>query len=253
MKIYIYTIPKAGTYFLADFVSRLGFNNTGWHVSRGNVLNTIGFDAETNSRFPSHTIVKQAFQKTLNLMQDRDIAFGHFPIPLMTWMFPGFYFICAYRHPRETLMSEFIDFRFRRRDVGWVSPQSVPDDREAFALFLAKHGPNHMHVFSQMLGVTLLRSEPLCDHFPEGRIHLVNFSAMLKDPSVAEALAESLGRSAEEAREALEATRQAELKTKATDLEIDRDALWSDAAEEFYADLQGEAFVERGRQLGWTI
>jgi hypothetical protein len=253
MKIYIYTIPKAGTYFLADFVSRLGFNNTGWHASRGNVLNTIGFDAETNSRYPSRTVEKQPFMRTLNLMNDGDLAFGHFAVPLMGWLFPGFFYICAYRHPRETLVSEFVDFRFRRKDVGWLSQERVPDDKEAFSLFLAKHGPNHMGVFSQMLAVTLLQRERLCHAFEPERFHILNFNSLLNDPGAARALAAALGKSSEEAAAALEATKQAETKTKATDLAIDREALWSDAAEEFYHDLDAEAFVERGRQLGWAL
>lgn len=253
MKIYIYTIPKAGTYFLADFIARLGFNNTGWHVNRGSFLNTARFDVETNARFPSKAMEKQGFQKTLGLMNDGDIAFGHFPVPLMAWLFPEFTFVCSYRHPRETLMSEFIDFRFRRADVPWVSREKVADDREAFALFLAKHGPNHMAVFSQMLAVSLLRNEPLCRRFQPSQFHIVNFSSLLKDPGEATALAEALGRPAEAAAAALQATKEAETKTKATGLDIDRAALWSDAAEEFYADLNAEAYVTRGRELGWTI
>jgi hypothetical protein len=253
MKVYIYTIPKAGTYFLADFVSRLGYRDTGYHVSQNKVLDTAKFDMDTNARFPSRSMVRQSFMKTLKGLQDGDLAFGHFPVPMMAWMFPDFFFICAYRHPRKTLMSEFIDFRFRREDVRWLSQNEIADDQDAFVAYLERHGEVHMSIFSQMLGISLLRQEPLCSRFQTDRFHMLNFDAMLKGNDAAQDLAARLGVGAEEAVRALEATKAAETKTKATGLEIDRDALWSDKAEVAYARLNAEAYVTRGRELGWTL
>lgn len=253
MKVYIYTIPKAGTYFLADFVSRLGYNNTGYHVSQNKFLNTAKFDMDTNARFPSRSMVKQPFMKTLKTMRDGDLAFGHFPLPLMAWMFPDFFFVCAYRHPRKTLMSEFVDFRFRREDVRWLSRDEIADDRDAFVAYLDRHGEVHMSIFSQMLGITLLRQEPLCRRFQNERFHMLDFESMLKGKDGATGLAASLGIGADEALRALEATKAAETKTKATGLEIDRDALWSERAEEAYVRLNAEAYVTRGRELGWAF
>ena len=253
MKIYIYTIPKAGTYFLADFIARLGFSNTGFHVSQKSFLDTAAFDLETNARFPSKTKQKQLFYRTLTRMSDGELAFGHFPVPLMSWMFPDFYFVCAYRHPRRTLVSEFIDFRFRRADIAWISRDSIADDRQAFCAYLLRHGQAHMTIFSQMLGVTMLLNEPLCRRFQHERMHLLNFDRFLQGPEGALALAEALGVDPALAPEALEATRAAETKTKATDLKVDRTALWNDEAEDIYARLDAEAFVQRGRELGWDI
>lgn len=253
MKVYIYTIPKAGTYFLADFIARLGFRNTGLHVSQRKVLNTAKLDMETNARFPSRAMERQNFMKTLREMNDGDLAFGHFPVPLMAWIFPDFFFVCAYRHPRQTILSEFIDFRFRREDVDWISRENIPDDRDAFCAFLERHGEAHMLVVSQMLAITLLRAEPLCRRFQGERFHMLNFDHLLKVPGTAEALALALGTTAADGTRALTETLAAETKTKATGLDIDRAALWSDRAEEMFAALNPEAFVARGRDLGWTI
>jgi hypothetical protein len=253
MKVYIYTIPKAGTYFLADFIARLGFHNTGFHVNQKKILNTAKFDLETNARFPSRAMERQSFLKTLRDMKDRDVAFGHFAVPLMAWIFPEFFFVCSYRHPRQTLISEFIDFRFRREDIAWIARDAIPDDRDAFSAYLERHGEGHMMVFSQMLALTVLRNEPLCGRFQTGQFHMMNFESLLKSPQVAIDLAERLGASPERAIEALEETRNAETKTKATGLDIDRAALWSDRAEELYATINAEAYVARGRELGWTI
>ena len=41
MKIYVYTIPKAGTYFIADFLGRIGFLNTGYHVMANYFLDKL--------------------------------------------------------------------------------------------------------------------------------------------------------------------------------------------------------------------
>jgi hypothetical protein len=253
MKVYIYTIPKAGTYFLADFIARLGFHNTGFHVNQKKILNTAKFDLETNARFPSRAMERQTFLKTLRDMKDRDLAFGHFAVPLMAWIFPEFFFVCSYRHPRQTLISEFIDFRFRREDIGWIARDAIPDDRDAFSAYLERHGEGHMMVFSQMLALTVLRNEPLCGRFQTGQFHMMNFETLLKSPQAAIDLAERLGAPPERAIEALEETRNAETKTKATGLDIDRAALWSDQAEELYAKINAEAYVTRGRELGWTI
>jgi len=253
MKVYIYTIPKAGTYFLADFIGRLGFRNTGFHVNQNRFLNTAKFDVETNAKFPGRAMEKKLFIKTLRDMNDGDLAFGHFPVPMMAFMFPDFFFVCSYRHPRQTLISEFIDFRFRREDLKWLDRETIPDDKMAFATYLEKHGENHVSIFSQMLGISLLRSEPLCKRFQTNKFHMLHFEALLKDHKVAEDLAVALGVDPALAADALEKTKMADLKTKATGLEIDRDALWSDQAEELYQRINADAYVIRGRELGWTI
>lgn len=254
MKLYVYTIPKAGTYFLAELIGRLGFVNTGFHVNHHSFLNTRLLDPEANARFPSRAVEKQFFMRTLNSMKPGELAFGHFPVPLMGWLFPNFRFVCAYRHPRKTLMAEFIDFRFRRKDIRWIAPAEIPEDRAAFCAYLKTHGGNHMAVFSQMLGLTLLLDEPLCNRFQEeGKYHLLSFDRLRDDPAEADRLARFLGVDPAEARPAHAATLAADTKTKATDLPIDRDALWSDEAEALYAALGAEDYARRGRELGWDI
>ena len=253
MKIYIYTIPKAGTYFLADFVSRLGFRNTGFHVNQTKFLNTNKLDHETNVKYPGRAVEQQFFVKTLRGMADGDLAFGHFPVPLMSMLFPGFFFICCYRHPRSTLVAEFVDFRFRRSDVKRLNSERIPDDRDAFCAYLEKEGLGHMNIFAKMIGVTLLANEALYQAQDGYRFHMLNFDSILVDPKVAINLAKALGVGPEKAIAALEESRNAETKTKATGLDIDREAFWSDRAEELYRKLNAEAIVARGKELGWTI
>lgn len=254
MKIYVYTIPKAGTYLLAELIARLGFVNTGFHVNRDQYLDTHSIDPDTNARFPSRATKNQVFLRTLGDMQPGEVAFGHFPVPLMGWLFPQFVYVCAYRHPRRTLMSEFVDFRFRRRDVPWVMPDAIPDDRAAFCEYLRQHGEKHMVTVSQMLALTLLLNEPLCGDYRDGdTYHMLSFDRLVADPAEAERLARFLCADPALARTAHAQALAAETKTKATGLDIDRAALWSDEAEALYAALNAEAYVQRGRELGWEI
>ena len=253
MKVYIYTIPKAGTYFIAEFLERLGFNNTGFHINQKRFLDTKKFGLVENARTPSLAMVEQPFMKTIRSMKDNDLAFGHFPLPLMAWLNPQFQFVCAYRHPRKTLVSEFVDFRFRRSDVPWISREKVTDDREAFTLFLEKHGANHATIFSQMLAISMLVSEPLCTMFPESKFHFLNFDRLISNSGIAVELAQSLGVWTDNIEEIHAATLLAETKTKAGDIEFDRDAIWSVASEEKYAQFQFEDYVQRGQDFGWTF
>lgn len=253
MKVYVYTIPKAGTYFIAEFLERLGFNNTGFHVNQKRMLDTKKLDLAVNAKTPSKALVVQNFAKTLREMNDNDVAFGHFPVPLMAWIYPQFRFVCAYRHPRKTLISEFIDFRFRRSDVKWVSREAIADDKEAFATYLMRHGEGHAAIFSQMLAISMLVAEPLCTRYPPEYFHFLNFDQLIADPSVAESLAVGLGVTSRDVVKIHGETLLAETKTKASDVEIDRAAIWSDHAEQLY-DLCGfESYVQRGKELGWKI
>lgn len=253
MKVYIYTIPKAGTYFLADFIARLGFRNTGYHVSQGEFLNTLKGDRDTNVKFPGRVSEKQFFMKTLRGMNDGELAFGHFPAPIMSLLLPDFSFVCSYRHPRTTLVAEFVDFRFRREGVKWIRPDQIKDDRQAFCAFLERQGPAHMVVFSQMIGVTLLANEPLFKELTADRTHILSFDALLSDPAASRALVAALGGNPDMAAQILADTKNADTKTKATNLDLDRDAFWTDQAEDLYHKLGGDAYVARGRELGWTM
>lgn len=253
MRLYIYTIPKAGTYFLADFFSRIGFNNTGFHVARNFVLNTRKLDLGTNARLPEEARENQLFTITLQRMRDGDAAFGHFPLPLLGWTYPDFQHVCAYRHPRKTLMSEFVDFRFRREDVPWLTRSAVAGDAEAFCTYLERHGPAHMSIFAEMIGSSLLRNEPLFTRHSPGLYYMLNFDRLLEDPEEAARLATAFGASARDGRAAREATLQAETKTKTTGLDIDRAALWSPRAENLYRKLDAESYVRRARELGWDL
>jgi len=254
MKIYIYTIPKAGTYFLAELVEQMGFVNTGYHISSHSYLDTKAFGAEVNRRTPSRTKKEAEFLPVLRQMKDREIAFGHFPAAMMPWVFPQFHFICAYRHPKKTLVAEFLDFRFRRDDVKWVSKEQIPDDKEAFVAYLKRHGHAQVSIFLMMLTVLHCVTTPQSVHFAPKKYSFVNFDTLRRAPAeTLERLAGDLGTTTETAETAFKRALSADTKTKATTLDIDREALWSDAAQNWYWQLGFEEIIERAEDLGWVF
>ncbi|MEC7762483.1 MAG: hypothetical protein VX874_11300 [Pseudomonadota bacterium] len=252
MKIYIQTIPKSGTYFMAAYLGHLGFNDTGLHVGLDHVLRTHDFDHKTNVETPWKTRAMQPFAQTIRDLAPGDVAFGHMPVGLQPIRFPGVIFICCYRHPRTTLMSEFVDFRFRRRDVPWISASEIPDDRAAFVTYLRTAGPEQMETWRDLLRLRR-RVSVRWPGFAPRRYAFVNFDAMLTDPRVAADLARRLGIDPARAPAAMEAARASETKTKATSLTLDRAAFWSDEAEAAYAALGAERYVDRATRLGLPL
>lgn len=252
MRIYIQTIPKSGTYFMAAFLSELGFNDTGLHVGLDHVLRTKDFDLRTNVETPGRTRAMQPYAQTILGLAAGDVAFGHMPVGLHPIKFPRVFFVCCYRHPRKTLVSEFVDFRFRRQDVPWIKPSEIADDRVAFATYLRKCGPEQMDKWRDLLRVRRLVTLRW-PGFSARRYAFVNFDAMLADPEVPRALAERLGVDPQRVPDAMAAARAAETKTKATGLTLDRNAFWSDEAEAAYAALRAEARVRRAKSLGLTF
>lgn len=254
MKLYIFTQPKAGTYFLAGLAARLGFADTGWHVSFDGYLDTRAHDLDTNVRHPSRTAAQRPAWETMQAVPDRGLLFGHCPLPLMPMAFPAFSFLCAYRHPRRALVSEFVDFRFRRRDVDWAMPEAEPDDRAAFLRYLEFQAPQHLAVLSDMLSLAGLVADPLAAAFAEDRFAFVDFERLRADPQAAAGpLSRLLCAERAAIAAAHAATLAAETKTKATDLDLDRTALWTPAAEAAYRALEADLFVAKGRALGWTF
>ena len=239
MKTFLYTTPKAGTYLIAAFLERMGLENTGYHISKQDYLDTRSLSDEDNVSQPNKASVRQHFGITIAGLRDGQLAFGHMSLPLLAWALPDFRFVCAYRHPRRTLLSEFIDFRFRRRDVDLVSRERIADDREAFGAYMRDHGPIHMAIFRRMVETADLFRRPRFKAFPPEAVLFVNFDGLREgraDPATAWAEAMS-----------------SETKTKANALDLDREAFWTPENEALAQKLQIDAAVARGRAAGLIL
>lgn len=257
MPIYIYSLPKAGTYFFAAFLKELGFEDTGLHIDRVSYLDTHTQPIEVNARRPSAAKVRSFFVPVVRALKPRQVAFGHFPLPMHYKILAedGLY-VCAYRDPRRTLVSEFIDFRFRREDVRWLSSAAVADDQEAFVLFLKKHGLTaHLSIFREIVLLRSIVLSPLGPPVLQKNTFFVNFDEIRADPDAALPLAAFVGAQLEpaEVRERLSLALAADTKTRATDVAIDRAAFWTPEAEALYAGSAFPSIRAMAEDLGLTF
>ena len=254
MSVYIYTLPKAGTYFFAKLLSNLGLNDTGYHLSRFSYLDTKAHSLEQNTATPGVAKIRKFFVPVVRKMQGNDVFFGHFAVPRNLHVAPvHMKYICSYRNPEKTLVSEFIDFRFRRTDVNWISRENVADDSEAFETFLEHHGLGpHLSILKNIVVYHSTVNHPLVDPEERARVYFANFETVLKEPDMVRQIAEFLGISLQEgeAETILQKTLLAETKTKAVDLEIDRDLLWTDRAREIYAASDFPRVVTMAQEQG---
>lgn len=238
MSVYIYTLPKAGTYFLAKLLSNMGLNDTGKHIFRTFFLDTHKFSLEENAANPSISRVNKFFVPVVRQLKADDVTFGHFPLPLNPDVaLLHMQYICSYRHPRKTLTAEFIDFRFRRNDIHWLTHDREPNDQKAFEKYLEHHGTTvHLRDFQNIVLYKSLMSNPLVGEAAKGRSLFVNFNNVLRDAGEVKGIADFLHieMSIQEAQDIHSKTLAAETKTKAVDLQIDRDALWTERAHEIY-------------------
>lgn len=254
MAVYIYSMPKAGTYFLAKLLESLGFEDTGFHIDRLEYLDTRSQPPEVNTATPAKARVRRFFVPVVRELTERQVAFGHFALPLNPAVLgdDGRY-VCAYRDPRATLVSEFLDFRFRRTGVAWALPAAVPDDKDAFVAYLKRHGvTGHLAIFREFVLLRAMLASPLASPHLVRACHFVNFDHLRGDAQAVVPLARFLHVALDlaQAERHLAQTLAAETKTKATGLSIDRNALWTDEAEAIYARSRFPQIRRMAENLG---
>lgn len=240
MSVYIYTLPKAGTYFLAELLSNMGLHNTGYHLSSPtSYLDTKRHSLDANAKAPGVAKTEKYFVPLVRNINKNDVLFGHFPLPRNQHIAPRHMkYLCAYRHPRKTLMSEFVDFRFRRDDIPWLSRKEIPDDTVAFERYLERHGTtSHLSIFQNIVVYHSIINHPLETPAERNRVFSLQFDTLLQTPGMVHDIAMFLGLdiSKPEAEVIHRKTLDADTKTKAVSLDVDRAALWSTRAEELFA------------------
>lgn len=245
-KLYVFTVPKAGTYFLAGLMSWFGWQDSGWHMAERFVLETHRADLTTNARNPLAVRIAQPYMETLDKLPKGQMCFGHMnPMLFAAPHAAEVAIVACRRRLRDVLVAEFIDFRFRREDkwVGQFSPKAIPDDREAFAAYVRLHGPVIADIAGTFITHRALRQTP----YWAGTRRLASYvevafeDLMGEDPLPAvRALAASCGVSAPDGRllDILQTAKAAENKTKATTLALpfERAELWTAQAEAAYRE-----------------
>jgi len=183
VKFYIYTIPKSGTYLASALLEELGLKNSGWHLMVHHFLDTSANDPDTNAKTPTQTRERGNYVNRLKKLQQGAFCFGHlspmaFPLPIVRQTAV----LRCIREPREVLASEFVDFRFRRSDLGPYSVESVANDQSAFVLYLQRRGPRVRDSFLEFQLYEAMLQQPaynrLVGHDRQARLAFAN----LRDP-----------------------------------------------------------------------
>lgn len=231
--LYIYTMPKAGTYMLASLCEELGMVNSGRHIGFTGYLDTLAYPAKLSRNHPSQTRQPQQYIKTFKQCAGQ-VAFGHLS---PTFLPPGVFFatqvIASYRNPMEVLISEFNDFRFIRQDVKFCSIETEPNDNKAFALYLKRQATVIRDIMIEMARYLDCFTNPLYAPKYSGTIPLVINFNRLKEPDYASWLnqlfASFLPGHAISLNDALKATYNKETKTRSRGYTFNVDSLWDEA------------------------
>jgi len=240
--LYVYTLPKAGTYLLSSVLEELGVENSGFHISFTSYLDTLAFPSEVSRSAPSSTRINGQYIKTFKQSAGK-IAFGHLsPSFLPPGVLKRTSVIAAYRDPMEVLVSEFNDFRFIRNDVAFCSREIEPDDPAAFTLYLERQAIVIRDIMVEMcryldsFANTLYRPK-YADHIP-----IVIDYNRLKDPdylSLMDCLFRHLLPSSQKTFTlALETTFSKPTKTKSSGYSFDLQSLWSTYNQELVKQLR---------------
>ncbi|MFC5584272.1 hypothetical protein ACFPOD_04050 [Nitratireductor kimnyeongensis] len=253
-KIYIQSMPKAGTYFFGAVLEKLGLLNSGFHIHGGFVQHTLAYSDEINRERPTETELGINWTTVLPALPENSFCFGHFPASFSSWCFPRYKYVIAYRDPSETLVSEFIDFRFRRRDLAWISKAEITDDGEAFEAYLTLHGVSHHTVlFSHVIELRriLVRSVAPTMFHPE-RFAFFDFKKARVSAQEISRLADFVldGKNDIDSIQILRESLETETKTKATDLRIDREALWTSEAKNIFGKSRLPHLIEDAQKIG---
>lgn len=236
-KLYIFTIPKAGTYFLAELMSRLGWVDSGLHIAEDHYLDT---KRQPMAIAASHTLStehQRPYYQSLEQVRAGQLCFGHMNPMLFFRPHQGdFAVLGCRRRLRDVLAAEFVDFRYRRVDprLSWISRDAIAADGDAFVEYLRRNGPAIADIAATYLAYRELRSAHYYNDTRDiGRYVDLAFEHLMGPHPLAEmrrlARAFGLTRSDEELLAVLQQAKAAENKTKTTGqaIQVDRAGLWA--------------------------
>lgn len=256
MKYYIYTVPKAGTYFMAELFEQLGLLNSGWHLDVFFYLDTKAHNMSTNTKTPTATEVHFNYVNRMRKIKDNQFCFGHlaptyFPLPISR----NTAVIFCFRDPKEVVVSEFIDFRFRRTDIPSISRKKIPDDKAAFEAYLKNRGPGIRNEFINILlynkVTNMSEYQELIAHNCIIKVDFADMRNLTSGINKTKEIVKTLKIKAEVTEALYQRVLDADTKTNSKDVDsqIDRESLWTPKAKENYKALNLEEIYLELKQL----
>jgi hypothetical protein len=137
-KVIVCSVPKSGTYFLGQILTRLGMRDTKLHIHLRSFTDYNHVDLETARKKASQLSVPEPIGKSLQRIGPGEFAVGHLPITT-AHLLRDFEIIFIYRNVRDILVSfcRWIAETGRWPDEGaW---RAQPEGPERLLGFLQSH------------------------------------------------------------------------------------------------------------------
>jgi hypothetical protein len=138
-KLIVCSVPKSGTYLIAQLLTELGYRNSGLHLNVAGFTDYRNADLSTARRDSDRLTVAESLSKSLRRIQEGEFAVGHLP-PSSFPLLQGFRIIFLYRNIRDVLVSfcRWTADTGRWKDDGRWREQ--PADSAKLLGFLQAHG-----------------------------------------------------------------------------------------------------------------
>ena len=104
MKGFVCTIPKSGTYLIAEFLKQVGMRATNLHLDLHRFGDYGAADLETGRCFPERILVAEPLEDSIKRICDGEFAVGHLPVSAAP-LFRDFGVIFSRRNIRDVLIS----------------------------------------------------------------------------------------------------------------------------------------------------
>lgn len=233
--ILLTTIPKAGTYLLAEILSEIGAKNRYLHVAKNHAENLLLFGDEVNKYTPSKAKLPLKLDQALYTVQEGEFVFGHIAKPLLNdFALKHFKIIYSFRDHKEAMQAEFYWFREIRQDM-----------QDEFTQYRDLSAQDHFIKYLEIFGPTRVRLFKFLDKWKKvPGVSQVDFNRFRSDSDYAKnkiiEIANEIGLPVTDGRAEgiLNACLNKDTKTK-----VNRDKsvnLWTDEANNIYDRLQNK-------------
>jgi glycosyltransferase involved in cell wall biosynthesis len=152
-RVIVVSIPKAGTYLLAEILKTLGLEDSGIHVNR-NDLSDYRFATikEAREEYLKYS-VNVPLKNSINLIAHGQFVVGHLPYePDILAMLRDFKVIFVKRDIRDAIISQMRFFslpgRGRHPNQAW---KQLEDGPEKLLAFMDLHGPEFISIYDGMV------------------------------------------------------------------------------------------------------
>lgn len=155
MKIFVITLPKAGTYLIAEILKKMGFEQSA-HISTHDIIDLKITDLDTLRANPDVYVKPTTFTRALEVVKPNHFAVGHIPCqePIKEALL-GWKKIFAYRNMRDIVISAVRYYskikhpRYDDLEKAFYF-KSLPMGEEKIALWMQLWGEEHVLLAKEM-------------------------------------------------------------------------------------------------------